>query len=143
MCHQRLVLLAALVLAGPAEAMCWVDPLPLNFGVIDPDVHNTTVSKIYVECSEPVRFALSLSSGNFVGPFRAMSGPGGAILRYNLHRTANFDALWGDGQFGQPIVATGTPNQVQAFDIYGLVLSAPGAQPGQYGESLMVTVTFP
>lgn len=147
--RHRFLALPVFLLAAPPAHACAVDMAGFNFGALG-NAHQTFLSsEVRVECPVSATFQLALSPGS-VGfgnnhLARRMPGPGGAHLNYNIHKDPARTQVWGSEAFnyGTRITGNATANVPQSITVYGIVYATPGAPPGQYGESLTVTVTFP
>jgi spore coat protein U-like protein len=95
-----------------------------------------------------VGYTLSLSRGSSgsYAPRQMISGP--SRLNYNLYRDAGRSQVWGDGT-----ASTGVVNATMRFNLfqfsssashsaYGRIPTGQGANPGNYADNIVVTITF-
>ncbi len=79
---------------------------------------------------------------------RAMAGPLGARLQYNLYTSAARTTVWGDGSAGtQTVAGSVTPVSLGAaasrnHTISGNVPARQGVRAGAYTDSILVTVDY-
>jgi spore coat protein U-like protein len=72
-----------------------------------------------------------------------MTGPGGATLDYRLFSDSGWSIPWGDGLAeGQPVAAGSDGQNPQCLTIYGAMPAQSGVPPGEYVDSVEVTLTF-
>jgi spore coat protein U-like protein len=136
-------LLLAVTPLGPAAAGCSVEASPVAFGTIDVLRQTRGTGEIIVRCDEPVAFRVGLSPGNGSGEGRRMDGPGSARLDYSLFADAGYSIPWGDGQaIGNPRAGTSDGDRPQRLTVYGIIPAQPGTLPGEYTDSLQVTLSF-
>ncbi len=142
--HPRLtaVLLAAASVLPPlsARAACTLDAQPVNFGVVEVTRVSFSTGRIDIVCDETVAVSVALA-GN--GGQRAMVGPSGARLVYELFTDATYRRVWGDGQGrGVPVQTTVAAGERRRLTVYGVVPAQPGVPPGQYSSQLVINITF-
>lgn len=138
---------AGLTLGVPAAAVaaaCSVEVEPVAFGTVDGSARQSRgTGEVVVRCDGPADFAVGLSPGRGGGDGRRMDGPGGARLDYALFADAGYSIPWGDGRaIGNPVAGRASGDGPVRLTIYGLVPRQPGALPGEYADSLQVTLTF-
>lgn len=133
----------SLVVAAPAHAACSVDLNPVAFGVVDPTTRSRGTGEVVVRCDEAVAFAVAIANGRGGKGSRQMIGPGGAKLDYRLFADAGRTIPWGDGAAeGQPVAAASDGTNPERLTIYGAVPPQSGVPPGEYVDSVAVTLTF-
>lgn len=131
----------ALVTAGPALAACSVDAEPVAFGTIDVTRPSTGTGTILVRCDAEASFEVGISTDG--GSSRRMEGPGGARLDYQLYTDASRSTPWSDGEAGGALRrGSNDGNGPTRLTIYGVVPAQPGTAPGEYRDSLAVTLMF-
>lgn len=143
--NRREGAIGALVLglAGPAQAMCSIELSPVTFGVVDLTRRSGGTGEVVVRCDVASSFAVAISPGHGGSGTRRMSGPGGSRLDYQLFSDAGRSVPWGDGTSeGPPVTSSSNGNGLRRLTIYGAVPAQPGATPGEYLDSLEVTLTF-
>jgi spore coat protein U-like protein len=95
-----------------------------------------------------VGYSLSLSRGISGSYAPRQMGSGPSRLNYNLYRDAGRSQVWGDGT-----ASTGIVNAAMTFNffqfsksashtVYGRIPTGQGANPGNYADNLVVTITF-
>jgi spore coat protein U-like protein len=110
-------------------------------------IGNTTIS---VKCTKNTPFTVALNAGATTGDAytqRLMGGSGANTLQYNLFTTAALAQVFGDGSGGTGTVAgTGlgvaTANAVQVFGQVPDSATNQAAVPGNYTDTITVTVTY-
>ena len=143
-CRAVLLGLAAgLALQAPlaAFAACQVDGRAVAFGSIDVTRKNVGVGDLTVDCDQPVGFEIGIARSG--SGERAMRGPGGARLRYDLFSDSGHNRLWGDDNAdGDRRAGTSDGGQRVKLPVYGVVPAQPGTPPGDYTDQLAVTLYF-
>ena len=72
-----------------------------------------------------------------------MDGQGSARLDYSLFADAGYSIAWGDGQaIGNPRGGSSDGDRPQRLTVYGIIPPQPGTPPGDYADSLQVTLSF-
>lgn len=136
-----LALFVALRVTVDARA-CTVDVSPVSFGTVDLDRINRSNGRIDLECPVDTTAEIAIS-GQSVGSLRAMSGPGGHLLYYQLAADSGFRRLWGDGgSSGDPVRVGLYAGQRVRVPVYGVVPAQPGVPEGDYSDQLVVTITY-
>src|SRR4029079_1009628 len=125
---------------------------PLAFGNYDPVGTNATIDQpgtgvvnVYCTPGTAVNVFLDLGSHAIVATStRRMLGPSGNLLTYEIYRNTGHTNIWGS------TVATsnsgtatliGTPIN-NGFTAYGLVTAGQDVLPGNYGDTVLVTVNY-
>jgi spore coat protein U-like protein len=122
---------------------CLVTAQNINFGnkgLLNTD--SDANGQVNVTCTPTVPYSVSLSMGGTgTGPTtRKMTGPGNAIT-YGLYRDLNRLQPWGN-TIGTN-TASGTGNgTAQPFIVYGRVPVQTTPTPGDYNDTIIVTVTY-
>ena len=135
-------LLAAGAIAAPAQsATCDMTPQGVNFGAYDPfepgDLDG--VGNISITCDVDVSVTISLSSGT--GSFSPRTMTSGANqMAYNLYTNAQRVLVWGDGSGGSDTVSATI--RTQQFPIYGRIPARQNIPPGDYGDTIFVTISY-
>jgi spore coat protein U-like protein len=138
-------LLCAAALAAPAWAACSVEVAPVAFGVVDTRQGGRGTGEVVVRCDAAASFAVEISAGDGgAGAAWRMSGGDGARLEYGLYANAGRSVPWGDGgSLGGPVAGSSDgSSDPTRLTIYGEVPAQTGVEPGEYGDSLAVTLTF-
>ena len=129
------------LLASPALGACQVDTKPVTFGVVDVGNRNDSNGEIVLNCSIGTSFAIGLSS-NGSSSARAMAGPNGGRLAYDLFTDRTRAMRWGDGGGDSEVTGSSDGESASRFTIYGRVPSQDPVPPGAYSDVLTVSVTF-
>lgn len=149
-----------LLAAQPAAASidCTVSASGVAFGTYDPlvTVNDDSTGTITVSCSyfppgpTEVNYSVILAAGNSGTPSQRELRSGPARIAYNLFDSAAHAQVWGDGLAGT-VIASGSfqlgPAQAnrtrqRTHTIYGRLPALQDAAPGQYTDSVFVTLTF-
>jgi spore coat protein U-like protein len=125
----------------------------LTFGAYDPTNVTAAASttSVTVQCNStartlpPISIAINAGdSGSFTA--RAMDGTGtaaGAVLTYQLYDNSTHSTIWGDGTGGTATVSGGNgTSYTQTFTGYGQVPVSQYTTPGNYADTLTVTMTY-
>lgn len=138
----------------PARALtCSVTTSGVAFGSLSPLAGSATTSSgnVQVQCSTLVALFLSFnvqmstgSSGSYA--MRRMVS-GSYTLDYNLHTSSGVGApVWGTGTGGtdnqtfSALIAIGT--FTRNYTVYGRIPSQTTARPGDYADSILITVYY-
>ena len=133
--------IAALGLAWPALADCTVALSPVSFGVIDPTGETSGTGEVVVRCDVAGSFSVAIAGGG--SGTRRMTGPGGSRLDYRLYSDSGRSIPWGDGlSQGAPVGAASDGQGPRRLTIYGTVPKQSGVAPGEYADSIQVTLAF-
>jgi spore coat protein U-like protein len=107
---------------------------------------NTTIS---VKCTKNTPFTVALNAGATTGDafVQRLMGSGANTLQYNLYTSAALATVFGDGTGGTGTVnGTGlgvaTANSVQVFGQVPDSATNQSAVPGNYTDTITVTVTY-
>ncbi|QPF75051.1 spore coat protein U domain-containing protein [Roseateles sp. DAIF2] len=128
---------------------CTVSGTALSFGgSVDPLLASGPVdasAALAVVCTNTTPYTLALNAGvnagggaNF-GARTLKHSNGSAALPYQLYLDAGRSKVWGDG--ANAYSGTGTGN-AQSVTIYGRLPSLAGAVPGNYSDTVTVTVSY-
>lgn len=123
---------------------CTVSAGSVAFGVYDSfsSAHLDSTGTIALTCAVRRVVTISLGPGQS-GAFapRAMSGPGGATLQYNLYSDASRAVVWGDGSAG---TATGPfdTDRGRQVPIFARVFAGQDVPAGEYSDTIVVTIEF-
>lgn len=92
-----------------------------------------------VNCQQNIPYRVLINAGNSGSTNnRQMSGPGAAVLTYNLYTGADYVTVW-DNSTGVSAVGNG---QDQWLPIYARVPAQSPPPPGSYSDTLTVTVSW-
>jgi spore coat protein U-like protein len=116
----------------------------LNFGtqgVLAANVDQT--STIQVTCTNTTPFTIGLDAGT--GPGATVAArkltSGGSTVNYTLYADAGHTTVWGNTVSSDAVAATGN-GSAQSFTVYGRVPPQAAPAPGNYSDTITVTVTY-
>ena len=108
-------------------------------------VHDST-STITLNCPSNSQWKVGLSNGlHAQGTQRRMAGPGSDFIGYELYRDAGRSQRWGSNTAsgGDTVNGGGSGNgSPVTLTVYGRVPAQPAVQPGSYGDTVTVTLTY-
>jgi spore coat protein U-like protein len=127
----------------------------LSFGAYDPAVANRTGGgadlaagngALAITCTRAASTAIGLSQGlspasgsTDAAPLRQLRS-GNAVLGYRLYQDAGTHTVWGNAPGSQlQRIASGRSESVQ---VYGVIPKGQDVPAGNYGDLVVVTVTF-
>jgi spore coat protein U-like protein len=94
-----------------------------------------------VQATDSIRIEISAGGSGTFSP-RAMSA-GAAALSYNLYLDAARISVWGDGSGGTSTYGPLQPAEGStSIPIYGRAPGGQNASPGNYGDTVVVTLVF-
>jgi len=127
---------------------CTVVASPVDFGNYDPLVANRTqpldsMGTVTVECTRGTAPTVELDLGsNADGTTRRMS-EGTEFLVYELYSDPGRTTIWGTGSQGVKLPASpGIGGGATPETIYGRIDAGQNAAPGDYNDTVNVTVIF-
>jgi len=129
---------------------CTVSGSTLNFGgAISPlstGVPLYATSTLSVQCTNTTPYAVSLNAGVNAGgasnfSARAMKD-GSYTLGYQLYLDSAHSQVWGDGTNSSSTSAGTGTGSTQSLTIYGSIPSLSGTVPGNYADTVTVTITY-
>lgn len=138
-----------MLLAGAAQAAkpvegCSIATTPLSFGVYNPlaAAPTTMDTSVFIDCASKVKWAyLTLDSGSSTKPgFRQMRS-GTNTLDYNIHLDVGYTVVWANGDTLPPVDMAQRGNLL--LWLYGLIPAQQDTVPGQYTDTLTLTVATP
>jgi spore coat protein U-like protein len=149
-----------LMSAAPTEPgknrTCMIDVRPVNFGNYDAlsgrDV-DALGQVIYVcgnlgasttaQGAKAIRIELTAGLSNQFSP-RAMAGPAGELLDYNLYLDPTHRTIWGQGAHGTDVyVDAKPPNRTPVMvPVYGRVFGLQDVAAGQYSDVVTAQIVF-
>ena len=150
-------------LAAPAHALlctpflgctCTVTPSDVDFGPIQPLLGQaaTATGDIDVQCTGVIDIAPAVSAKigpSLHGPIanRGMQSQSGVLMPYNLYSSTLYTTILGEGAGGFPrltisggLLALG--GWTATAHIYGRAPAAPLATPGDYQDTITVTIEW-
>ncbi|MBB3195311.1 Csu type fimbrial protein [Roseateles terrae] len=128
---------------------CTVSGSTLNFGTaIDPLQSNGAIdasTNLSVTCTRTTPYSVALSAGAHAGGLNAFGSramkSGTHTLAYQLYLDAARSQVWGNGTNSSVYTGTGT-GSIQQLTIYGRLPSVAQAAPGDYSDTVTVTITY-
>ena len=116
----------------------------LNFGtqgVLAANVDQT--STIQVVCTNTTPFTIGLDAGTGTGATVAARKltSGGNTVNYALYSDAAHTAIWGNTVSTDTVAGTGA-GSAQSFTVYGRVPPQAAPAPGNYSDTITVTVMY-
>lgn len=129
---------------------CTVSGSSLNFGsAIDPlaaSVPLDATSTVTVVCSNSTPYTVALNAGSNAGGAanfgaRAMKS-GSDTLAYQLYMDAGRATVWGDGTSSSSTKAGTGSGSAQSLTIYGRLPSLANVVPGNYTDTVTVTISY-
>jgi spore coat protein U-like protein len=126
-----------------APANCTVVADNLNFGAYTQAQLDGTTT-LTTTCSPGAPYNVGLNQGMAAGATvttRKMSGPGASVLTYGLFQDAAHTINWGNTPGADTAPSTGT-GAAQMFTVFGRVPASQPASPGNYSDTITVTLFF-
>ena len=134
----------ALLSAGSAAAACTLSFTGLSFGTYS-GAASTGVNQATVNCTSGDKYTISLNAGTGSGATtttRVMTGPNGAILKYQVFQNSSRTTNWGNTTGTDTVTGTGTGSN-QTINAYSQILAGQLVQPGSYSDTISsATATF-
>lgn len=144
---QLLLWLSILCCKCTFAATCSVSTTAVNFGsyLVFQSAPTTSTGSVILTCQGTVKtYAVSLNAGHS-GSFgnRSLIG-GGSSLFYQLYIDATRLTIWGDGSGGSATAAGsfGKGGGTNVHTIYGQLFPLQNIIPGNYTDSVLVTLSF-
>lgn len=130
-------------------AFATVNATPMNFGSGQAGVSPSGItSTITVNASAGHTYKVSLDAGqHFISAMRDMHDSANDVLSYRLYQDAAMTTEWGDSDAantysaGSSVAGTGTGSD-QTLTVYGMELSQSNTVPGNYSDTVTVTVIY-
>ena len=123
---------------------CQISATTLDFGTAfsaQPGPIDAT-SRLTVRCTRGTPHRVALDHGQHaVTGNRHMAGPNGHLLPYTLHQNAARSLAWGNQASDTLQRSTGTGSD-ETLTVYGRVPSVANAAPGDYADTVTVTVSY-
>jgi len=129
---------------------CQVSGTTLNFGnSIDALATATPLdatSTLTVQCTNTTPYAVALNAGTNAGgasnfTTRTMKS-GSNTLGYQLYLDSGHSSVWGDGTSSSSTVSGTGTGSAQTLSIYGRLPSLANVVPGNYSDTVTVTVSY-
>lgn len=129
---------------------CTVTGSALNFGNTLDSLSSATpvdaTSTVTVSCSNTTPYTVSLNAGanaggsaNFTN--RTMTS-GAQTLGYQLYLDAGHATVWGDGTASSSTKAGTGSGSAQSLTVYGRLPSLANIVPGNYSDTVTVTISY-
>jgi len=134
------------VVSGTIAETCTVEADDLDFGsTARLDAQVTATSEIRTSCSTDLAYSIALGAGGG-GAYGARRMQHATVpaetVGYQLHTDAAHSQVWGDGT-GGTVTDGGTGNGgPQPSTVYGRVAPQATPRPGDYDDTVIVTVTY-
>jgi len=139
---------ATLVVVAEVVADCNISVGPLVFGPYDPVEANRTTALdgatvVNLTCTKGTIAEITMDDGRHApaGNQRAMAGPGGQTLQYELYLEAARATRWGLSGAGLRLPASAS-TAFRALTVYGRVPPGQDVQVGTYEDEVVVSVRF-
>jgi len=150
-----LLLIPTAVPAAPLGVTCSVTATPLNFGNYAPASFTplNSVGSISATCSsvtvllQTIPLTISLSAGSSASFTLRQLRSGIDSLSYNLYSDSSYTAVLGDGTGNTQRLSAGlqptlASSVTKSFPVYGRIPPAQNVSPGNYADTVIVTVTY-
>src|ERR1041384_7084283 len=116
----------------------------LNFGtqgVLATNVDQT--STVQVTCTNTTPYNIGLDAGTGTGATVAVRKltSGGATVNYSLYSDSGRTTVWGNTVSTDTVAGTGN-GSAQSFTVYGRIPAQTTPAPGNYTDTITVTVTY-
>jgi len=112
-----------------------------NQGVLAANVDR--FSTIQVTCTNTTPYNIGLDAGTGAGAtvaVRKMTS-GGATINYSLYTDAGRNTVWGNTVNTDTVAGTGN-GAAQSYTVYGRIPPQTTPAPGNYADTITVTVTY-
>lgn len=126
---------------GTVQPFCAISASNLNFGNYSGTLVNAS-STLTIGCTLNDQYTVGLSAGTSSGATvtnRAMTGPGGALLKYQLYSNSGHSTYWGNTT--NTVAGTGTGFN-QSLTVYGQMPAGQNVAPGSYTDTIIATLTY-
>jgi spore coat protein U-like protein len=125
------------------QATCLISATALTFGPYTGALVNGT-STVSVTCTNGTTYNIGFNQGLGTGSTvttRKMTGPGSAVLEYDLFSDSARSTNWGQTVGSDTIAGTGN-GSTSTLTVYGQVTSAQYVTPGAFTDTVTATVTY-
>ena len=116
----------------------------LNFGTLGVLASNTDqTSTIQVACTNTTPYNIGLDVGTGTGATVAVRKltSGATTVNYTLYTDAGHNTVWGNTVGTDTVAATGN-GAPQNYTVYGRIPAQTTPAPGNYADTITVTVTY-
>ncbi len=130
-----------------AEQSCTISTRSMNFGNYDPlaDANVDGTTSIIYTCTKnkDIRIGLTEGSNHSFDP-RAMVGPNGVTLEYNLYLDATRRSIWGSGQgYTEAYFDSKPPRDTPVtVVVYGRIFRNQDVPAGEYADMVLASIHF-
>ena len=134
---------ATFIVSTSIQATCLISTTPLSFGTYT-GLTLASTSTVTVTCTNGTHWDITLNAGTGIGATasnRSMTGPGGALLSYQLTQDSGHTVNWGNTVDVDAVEGTGT-GLGQTQTVYGQVAAGQYFAPGIYSDTITATVTY-
>ena len=130
---------------------CSIDTTPMAFGTYDGVVANAlsalkATATIISTCTSGAAAQIKMNAGAYKGsgstdvPVRRMTAGASEYLVYQVYSDVSRKTIWGNSDpTGVSFTGTGAP---QTLTVYGSIPSAQIVPEGEYGDQIIVTITY-
>lgn len=124
-------------------ATCSISATNLAFGTYTRALVKST-STISVNCTNLTSYNVGLNAGVATGATvtnRNMTGPGSALLKYQLFSNSGYTTNWGNTVGTDTLAGTGNGAN-QSLTVYGQIPASEFTAQGSYTDTITVTLTY-
>jgi spore coat protein U-like protein len=124
-------------------ATCSISATNLSFGTYTRALVQST-STISVNCTNLTPYNVGLNAGVATGATvtnRSMTGPGSALLKYQLFSNSGYTTNWGNTVGTDTVPGTGNGAN-QSLTVYGQIPALEFTAQGSYTDTITVTITY-
>ncbi|MFA1682859.1 Csu type fimbrial protein [Achromobacter dolens] len=135
-----------LTVQATVQKNCTINTTNLAFppqGLLNQAV--TGNAQVTVRCTNSNAFAVALNGGsvaNNVSARKMKHETQADTVGYQLYQDANYATVWGDGVTGGTTLNRTGTGANQVFTVYGRVPAQTTPRPGNYKDTVLVTITF-
>lgn len=151
-------LMLFLAQSAAAAVDCTASANGVAFGTYDPlaAAADDSTGTVTVSCSysppgaNSVNYAVTLSTGRSGSFTQRYLAAGASSLGYNVFSNAGRSQVWGDASLGSVVITgsftfgsgQGDRTRLRTHTIYGRIPALQDVPPGNYTDSVVVTLTF-
>ncbi|MGA2649185.1 MAG: spore coat protein U domain-containing protein [Terracidiphilus sp.] len=122
---------------------CSISATNMAFGTYTRTLVQST-STISVNCTDLTPYNVGLNAGVATGATvtnRSMTGPGSALLKYQLFSNSGYTTNWGNTVGTDTVAGTGN-GATQPLTVYGQIPALELTAQGSYTDTITVTITY-
>lgn len=131
--------------AGTMLSATSVSATRLDFGAFSPTMSMNTAAQITVTATQGTTYDIQIGPGNGGQPgtraMKPVSGSADSVLEYDVYRDAGRSSRWGSTVGTDTVSGSGT-GQAQTYPVYGRIPPGQWIAPGDYGDTLTVTIVY-